>query len=110
MKTIQEIDYEIGKALHQADETEKETQLNRVRKRVQFLNTCKMYLLTRPDEAFIIKEIERLEKRIKLLDEGFIHFRPPLGHTGNPRLLYEKETGIPALKTQLDTLKFIHHV
>ena len=58
-----------------------------------------------PDELYIVREIGRIENRINKIINSFDPTQYP--DPTEPRKEYEKEMGIPHLRLQLKTLRFI---
>ncbi len=82
--------------------------INRLKKRLQFLATCKNYIESKPTEEFVKKEVTRLENKINLLTAGFI--KPE--NIDNKTLAkikseYDSEMGIKKLRNQLRTLRYL---
>lgn len=89
---------------------EKQSVVNRMKKRRDFLRICMNYLESNPAEDFIKKEEGRLENRINMymkeytpLDEEKNSKKECTKHKNN----YQKEMGIPKLRVQLKTLYFL---
>lgn len=79
--------------------------LSRNKNRIEFLRIVEKHLEDAPDELYLGREIARLENRINKIIEGFdpTQYKDPT----QPRKDYEKEMGIPHLRLQLRTLRFI---
>lgn len=80
-------------------------QLSRIRNRISFLRLVEKYLEDSPDELYLGREIKRIENRINKIIEAFdpTQYADPT----EPKKEYEKEMGIPQLRLQLKTLRFI---
>jgi hypothetical protein len=79
--------------------------LARNKNRIEFLRIVEKYLEDAPDELYLGREIARLENRITKIVDSFdpTEYKDPT----EPRKEYEKEMGIPHLRLQLRTLRFI---
>jgi hypothetical protein len=79
--------------------------LARNKKRIEFLRIVEKYLEEAPDELYLGREITRIENRINAIIDSFdpTQYKDPT----EPRKAYEKECGIPHLRLQLRTLRFI---
>lgn len=82
--------------------------LKRAKKKIQLLNTCRMYLQSKPDKEFVEKEIKRLENRINLISAEFVEPQKADKKTVTKlRKSHEAEYGVSHLRTQLRTLRII---
>lgn len=83
----------------------KKIQVSRKKNRIEFLKTISNYLETTPTQKFIDLEIDRLQEKIAILSNRF----DPADYK-DPRMAFkqhEKDMGIPQLRTQLRTLRYI---
>ena len=79
-------------------------------KRIKYLNTIKLYLETSPNSEFIKSEVYRLKTALAVYETRFSQSIIPSETTQSVKLRrkqYEKENGVPKLKTQLKNLQFI---
>jgi hypothetical protein len=113
MKTIKELEIEINSILLLHDQLDfknekilENTELNKVKKRYNFLKTCLLYLLTDPKEYFIKKEIERLKNRLILIDFDYADWCS-CNYYKNNREVYERINNCSELKQKINILKFI---
>lgn len=77
-------------------------------KRIKHLKAVDAYLDTDPSPDFVKKEISRITKRIKLIQDGYDYWSkttqlPPMSHA-KKFAFYEKELGVDKLKAQADML------
>lgn len=77
-------------------------------KKIKHLKAVSAYLDTDPSPAFVKKEISRITKRIKLIQDGYDYWSktnqlPPMSHA-KEFAFYEKEMGVEKLKAQADML------
>lgn len=113
MKSIESLQTEVNELLaldrNELSKTKSGvTQLRKARKRVPFLNQCLQYLESSPEESFIKKEIARIEKIIQNVSDRFVAAGyKDLTAEKKARKEFLKEYGIPKMKEQLKTLKFI---
>lgn len=79
--------------------------LARNKNRIEFLRIVEKYLEDAPDELYLGREIARIENRINKITEAFddSFYKDPREAMKE----YEKEMGIPRLRLQLKTLRFI---
>lgn len=105
MRTIQSVESEM-KSLIDNRSQYKPRELSAAKKRMQFLNTCKMYLSDMPSQEFLVKERNRIELRMKLIGDGYDYwkiFRPRKNMIDD----YNKEMGVDVLMEQLKTIKYL---
>lgn len=117
MRTLLEVRTQIAELLSECGVVEGEkgttvvttsiskSKLSRNKNRIEFLRIVEKYLEEAPDELYLGREINRIENRINAIIDSFdpSQFKDPT----EPRKLYEKEMGIPHLRLQLRTLRFI---
>ena len=109
MITVKSIDEEINECLNlRMMQDVKAAQLSKAANRIEFLKTVKMYIQSEPTEAFCKKELDRLESRVTKLQGDYPVLKNCDRKTQTAKIKeYEKELGIPALKLQIKTLRFI---
>lgn len=111
MRSIKSVEKEIREIERENFSKQKKSYKSKQLKRLSFLRTCNMYLESNPSVDFINQEIKRISSRIELLEKGFDVWKElPRKKVVSDRGLitfYRKEMGIPNLKIQLSTLKFI---
>jgi hypothetical protein len=108
MKNLQEIKAELHELLGVKQYEKTPHELNKIRKRIQFLNLCVKYLESSPDEKFLNSEVKRLSHRLKRIDEEYKYFTPPMGlKEREARAFYNKEFGVTHINQQLKTLNFL---
>lgn len=83
----------------------KQSQISRRKNRIQYLKMISTYLESGPTISYIDLEIDRIQNRIALLSNSFD--RSQYKDPKEAFKKYEKEMGIPDLRTQLRTLRFI---
>lgn len=83
----------------------KKVQISKRKNRIVFLRTVSAYLESGPLPSYIDLEIERIQNRVVLLSNSFdrSQYKDPKEAFAK----YEKEMGIPDLRIQLRTLRFI---
>lgn len=112
MKNIKQIEAELNEvaALLEEQQKEKDKFNGNTLKRYRRLQTCKAYLETQPSADFIMEEKNRV---FQLLQKLFDRYQPldTESHTKEQCRLalkqFEKEFGVPILRTQLATLRFL---
>lgn len=83
---------------------------NAAKKRIAYLKVIKNYIETNPSSEFVKQEIYRLTTAIDIHKNRFSISSIELSESRvikEAKVLYEKENGIPKLRTQLNNLKFI---
>ena len=77
--------------------------------RAKFLSTCIQYLESEPSEAFVKKEIGRIETRIAEIMRMKINWTTDKRFESKEKaeLSYRLHYGVPQLEVQLNTLKFL---
>lgn len=105
VKEISDLSYRLENESDELRRTEK----IKINKKIQFLRHVMAYLNTFPSEDFIFSEITRLNNRRKLINDQYEAWIPSrYFEKENEKLKeYAKENGIPKLKIQLKSLKFI---
>jgi hypothetical protein len=83
----------------------KPSQISRRKNRIEYLNIVKAYLETDPSLDYINHEINRIENRVALLSNSFD--RSQYKDPKEAFKKYEKEMGIPLLRQQVRTLRYI---
>jgi hypothetical protein len=78
-------------------------------KRLKYLNDCIKYLQSSPDKEFLVKEIQRLEKRIQLINDSFNAWVPVKDYENEKakQTDYNKMHHVKDLKTHLKTLNYL---
>lgn len=108
---IKELKSELKKLLAEDRSEMRSAELRKHRKNIQFHKFCISYLDTNPDYDYMIKEIVRIKKRIKLMKDGFPEWVQPQGKVflteKRKEIFYLKECGVPHLKSQLACLDFL---
>lgn len=110
MKTLQELQTELhGLPQVQLDPTNPESKkyYARMQKYALFLKQCILYLESNPTPAFIRSEIKRLEETINLINLRFEAWKRLPDNYNSPITKYRNDAGVPLMRSQLRTLKFI---
>lgn len=114
MKTTTEIKERIKIILSSyIDKDDKE--IRKLRKEKEFLDVVLKYLETEPNEAFLIKERDRIQNRLDLIAQGFTDYaKQNTNHETDNQLVlkmlreqYNKEFDITSLNRQIKTIRFI---
>ncbi len=84
-------------------------ELAKAQKRVQFLNLCVNYLKTDPKEDFILKEINRIETRLQLINDQYKEWLPIEQYEDSKQRFaaYLSLNKTKDLKEQLKTLHYL---
>lgn len=111
MKKIINVQQLISEKLAETDVlTEKQkARKTRLTNEVVYLRKVVLHLETGPTKEFIENEVNRLENRLRKIEE---HYISPSGRLSTKQLSeyrkgFEKQWGIDKIKTQLKTLNFI---
>lgn len=87
----------------------KKTQRTKIINRITFLTTTIAYLEQDNREEFLNSELDRLNKRVSLINKDYINWIPSKYYEKENHKLkdYIKEMGVPKLKAQIKALRFI---
>jgi len=115
MKTINDINKEITdahKLLVEASKLNTKKAKNickRLNKRIKQLKIIKLYLESNPRPEFIRNERDTVLRHIASIDSGYVLWAAGRVLTAykDPKKAYTNDMGLPALKEQLKTLKYI---
>lgn len=82
-----------------------------IQKRIEFLKFCRNYIETEPKEEFVQAESKRLTNRINMFMENYSLPKSAENWLSKDRAAhkkaFEKEMGIPKIRTQLTTINFL---
>ena len=112
MKTVQQIQNRINELMDycQSFKPSEGKTFNKERKELSLLNTIKMYLEDNPSEDFIKKEVERLENRVMLIEDGFMNYLHNTPEDSDilskKRQEYNKINNVPEIRRQLRRFTF----
>jgi hypothetical protein len=87
----------------------KKMERSKITNRITFLRTTITYLEQDNREDFLSSELDRLNKRVQLINDGYADWIPSKYYEKEKDQLkdYLKEMGIPKLKAQIKALRFI---
>lgn len=91
----------------------KKGQVTKLKGQISFLTIVAHYLRTFPTDEFVNSELNRLNKRVKLIEADFEKWIPnkqyPENTKGDRKKFsdYQKEMGVPKIKLQTRALRFI---
>jgi hypothetical protein len=107
MRTLKEILSELNSLLDYDKKIErKKSELNRMRKRVQFLTVCRNYMEKEPSEEFLKECLLKKERRLKLIGDGFKDFSQT--YSGKDAMKeYEKINDTKTIKEHIRSLRFL---
>ncbi len=74
--------------------------------RLKFLQELMPYVRSNPRAEFLQQQIKKLGGKIQLLEQGYRSLYPE-SNDPKHRQRYEKEHNMPAMKKQLNTLKYL---
>lgn len=80
----------------------------KLKKRLDYLNVCLMYVESEPSSEYLKKEYDRITNRINLLVDAYV--QPSYGTMSErkkDKRDYEKKMELPKLRSQLMTVNFI---
>lgn len=111
MRTVKQVKDEIKEIEHRLQTEELKKAVNtKLRKRIQYLRHCIMYIETNPSPQFIKDEIKKVETKIDLRMNQFVLDgieQMPKSVVAKLRREHEKMYEIPKLKEQVKTMKYI---
>ena len=115
MKTINDINKKMAEAHKLLVESSKidtkkaKNICKRLNKQLRFLKLIKTYLESNPRPEFVQSELETITMRIGRIDEGYLVWAAGRAITSykDPKKAYTNEMGLPQLKEQMKTLKYI---
>ena len=111
MKTIKQLREDIAEITNTIEKTDLTVSVeNRLRKRILFLRHCIMYLETKPDRDFLVKNMEGLEKFINAKMEQLVI--PNEDKLTRPQISkikkdYEEMFAIPKMREQVKAIRFL---
>ena len=83
----------------------------RLKKKLQYLKLCLLYVETHPKKEFLEKEKERLIHRVALIQDQFIlpenHERMAKSELTKIKKQFESKMEVPKIKTHLSTINFL---
>lgn len=110
MKSLKELKIEIDEILTLQMKKMEEKDYKKAVRRLEFLKVCLRYIESGATEEFVNKEIERLTNRIGAFRDNYdtwLGFTDTDSIKGNKLTFYEKEMGVPKLRKQISSLRFI---
>lgn len=114
MKTADEVEKVIKQNndfINENLETMKSSQIKKLKSQNEDLKQIVLYLMTGPNESFIISEAERLSKIIESKNEQFEYWAKCAAPQGmkesSKRTAFGKEHGLDLIRKQLKMLNFI---
>lgn len=110
MITLKEINKLIEESIKQRKTEElTDRKQTRLKDATDFYRLVKAYVETQPSESYVEKEIDRIGKRLALIDEGYSAWlKSNQIYSSDPKKVYYKEMGATDLKKQLEALEFIY--
>ena len=110
MRTIEDIKSEIQEITTSTGTYHlNKREINRLVKRIEFLNKVIRYLETNPSIEFLGKERLRLQNYLKKANEGFNNWASLNKHSSPSKLkaAFKSELGLNKIATQIKTLEYI---
>jgi hypothetical protein len=111
MKDLKAVNAEIKDILHTDTHGMKKYALNKMRKRLEFLELVKKYLESEPTQEFVAKEKARISHLVTTIVDGYGAWQAWNKDKGETykeqRDYYEKEMELKKYKTQFKALDFI---
>lgn len=83
-----------------------------VKRRIEYLNECILYLQTSPSTEFLEREVKRLEANLSYIDKQFglwiasQHFAVQAAPQ-KAKKTFEERAGVPRLRAHLSTIEFL---
>jgi hypothetical protein len=107
MRSLLDVKTEIATLREDCKYEKKLSKKNRMKKRILFLTLVQNYLESSPNELYLGREISRIENRINKIIDSFA-YNPDLEDSEKKqKRAFEKEMGIPHLRVQMRTLRYI---
>lgn len=106
MKTVKDLDKMIEECMNDPchyDETKK-GKSNRIKNKMEFYKTIRLYLETNPSIEFLEKDRERMLNRTAAIKHAYT---PPDRPNKSHKSAYLKEMGVTELKRKIRTIDFI---
>jgi hypothetical protein len=107
MKTVKEINQEIKDlilSLKEADRFKSKS----IKKRIELLKMCKLYVESKPRPEFLEAEVKDIERKIDVLNGRFgLWNETNASKFRNSRAAYNTESGINSLKAQLKAVRYL---
>jgi len=107
MKTINQIKKEekdLRSEAHYADYTRKK----QIKRRLELLKTCRIYLETEPSEQYLRDELHRVSKKIEIIQERFPAWSAgKIGGGTELQRRYDALTDKSKLRFQVRTLQYL---
>ncbi|MBW1612428.1 MAG: hypothetical protein JRJ57_00305 [Deltaproteobacteria bacterium] len=114
MKTVRQVEKEIKQKAEELSEElnggrgYNKRRVSLLKNKIATLKQIKTYLQCNPREEYLKGEKDRIEKRIESIEEKYLTWAQwNATRHKEPRDAFEKEMGIPRMKTQLEQLKVI---
>lgn len=111
MKTISQVNLEIEQQIEIFDKEKDKKRQKKIYDKVLFLRFCVRYLETHPNENFLIKTKEDIEKRISKLNENYVYWSANVCDKNvevkNRKSMFFRNTEINELNKRVKMLKYI---
>lgn len=115
IKQIQsDIDNQVNKIKNEIP-ADKTGLINRAKKRIEFLRECMLYIEKEPSEEYLKAEQEKLNRRLRLINEGFTGYQKhnyvelsSLDHK-QQQAIYHKVMQTKKHKRHLETIIYLLH-
>jgi len=111
MRTIKQVEEEVKEIEHRLKTEElKKSVSTKLRKKIQYLRHCIMYIETSPSPAYMKEEIKKVETKIGLRMAQFVLEgveAMPKSVVSKLKREHEKKYEVPKLREQIKTLRYI---
>jgi len=101
MKTIKELKKQISKIVQESILEDKKEKA-KLRKRVEFLNQCILYLELEPREIFLYNQRNELKEKLRIIMQDKPYFEDKAHEYS-----WMKKHNVQLIKNQIETLDFI---
>lgn len=71
MKTLKEIKQEEESLLKEIKHTSTDNEVKRIRRRLEFLKTCRLYIETKPSEQYLESQLQQLHNKVGVINQRF---------------------------------------
>src|SRR5688500_15982893 len=107
MRSLLDVKTEIATLRDDCKDVNKLYKRDRMKKRIWFVTLVQNYFKSSPDELYLDREISRIENRINKIIDSFAYNPDIEDSEKKQKRAFEKEMGIPHLRVQMRTLRYI---
>lgn len=108
MKTAEQVKTRVNELIKTGLKEQDPVEQAKIKAEISYLNKVYLYLSTNPSETFIRTELQKLQKRIDLINQNYKNWTAPKGVAyGKLHKVYEKAQGVPKLNESIQFLSFL---